>query len=83
MTNRTISMKALSLLSIPSLKLFHIRARFKDHLLSSVIHSMAKLTIWIFKVYREWRKAWLKYAVSEVFQNHGHQSCWAETLHQG
>ena len=28
-------------------------------------------------------EAWLKYAVDKVFQNDGHQSYWAETLHQG
>ena len=27
-------------------------------------------------------KAWLKYAVDEEFHNDGHQSYWAETLHQ-
>ena len=31
----------------------------------------------------ELTKAWLKYAVDKVFQNDGHQSYWADTLHQG
>ena len=31
----------------------------------------------------ELTKACLKYAVDKEFQNDGHQSCWAETLHQG
>ena len=31
----------------------------------------------------ELTKACLKYAVDKVFQNDGHQSYWAETLHQG
>ena len=31
----------------------------------------------------EQMKAWLTYAVDKVFQNDGHQSYWAETLHQG
>ena len=30
----------------------------------------------------ELKKACLKYAVDKVFQNDGHQSCWADTLHQ-
>ena len=28
-------------------------------------------------------KACLKYAADKVFKNDGHQSYWAETLHQG
>ena len=31
----------------------------------------------------ELTKAWLQYAVDKMFQNDGHQSYWAETLHQG
>ena len=31
----------------------------------------------------ELTKACLKYAVDKVFQNDGHQSCWADTLRQG
>ena len=31
----------------------------------------------------ELMKADLKYAVDKVFRNDGHQSYWAETLHQG
>ena len=27
--------------------------------------------------------AWLKYAVSKVFQHDGHQNCLSETFHQG
>ena len=31
----------------------------------------------------ELTKACLKYAIDKVFQKDGHQSYWAETLHQG
>ena len=31
----------------------------------------------------ELKKACLKYALDKVFQNDGHQSYWAETLHEG
>ena len=31
----------------------------------------------------ELTKAWLKYAVDQVFQNDGHKRYWAETLQQG
>ena len=44
---------------------------------------MAKFIIWIVEDSGELMKAWLKYAVNEVFQNDRHQSCWVETLHQG
>ena len=47
---------------------------------------MAKLIIWIGIVEdsAELTKASLKYAVNNVFEQDGYQSCcWAETLHQG
>ena len=54
----------------------------KDCLISSVIHSMAKLIIWIVEDSGELMKVSPKYPVSRVFQYHGYQSFWAETLHQ-
>ena len=55
----------------------------KDYLFLSVIFTMAKLKIWIVEVYGELMKAWLKYAADKVFQQDGHYTYWAETLHQG
>ena len=57
--------------------------KIKDSLVSLVTHSMAKFIIWIVEDSVELTKAWLKYAVNNVFQKDRHQSCWAETLHQG
>ena len=44
---------------------------------------MAKFISWIVEDSGELTKAWLKYAVNKVLQNDRHQSCGAETLHQG
>ena len=44
---------------------------------------MAKFIIWIVEDSGELMKGWLKYDVNKLFQNDRHQSCWAETLHQG
>ena len=60
-----------------------LELHFKDEELSSFIGdtSMAKLIIWVVEVYRELTKACLKYALNKVFQHHGYQLCWTETLH--
>ena len=57
--------------------------KIKENLVSLVTHSMEKFIIWIVEDSGELTKAWLKYAVNNVFQNDGHQSYWAETLYQG
>ena len=72
----TIS-KALSIYAVSYI------LKIQDNLVSLVTNNMAKFIIWIVEDSGELTKACLKYAVKKVFQNDGHQSYWAETLHQG